>query len=112
MAIQTLEQFQQTFAAKPVEVTLEPFGKDAVFLKPLVSAERDNFEASVVGVDGKRNLVNLRARLVSLCWCDKDGKPIGSAKQIGGLRADLVGALFDEIRSMNNMDSDEEAGKD
>ena len=113
--IQTLEQFQATFASEPVEVKLEQFGKDAVFyLKPLVSTDRDNFEASVVGVDGKRNLANLRARLVSLCWCDAEGKPIGSAKQIGGLRADLVGALFDEIRSMNGMDSDdvEEAGKD
>ena len=114
MAIQTLEQFQQTFAAQPVEVTLEPFGKDAVFLKPLISADRDSFEASVVGVDGKRNLANLRARLVSLCWCDKDGKPIGNPKQIGGLRADLIGALFNEIRTMNCMDTDdvEEAGKD
>ena len=113
MAIQSLEQFQQTFAAKPVEVTLEPFGKDAVFLKPLVSADRDNFEASVVGVDGKRNLANLRARLVSLCWCNEEGKPIGTPKQIGELLADLVGALFDEIRSMNGMDTDdvEEAGK-
>jgi len=114
-AIQTLEQFQQTFASKPVEVSLEQFGKDAVFyLKPLTSVDRDNFEASVVGVDGKRNLLNLRARLVALCWCDKDGKPIGSSKDIGNLRADLVGAIFDEVRHMNGMDADdvEEAGKD
>src|SRR6056300_2114874 len=69
--IQTLEQFQKTFGVEPVEVTLEEFGKDATFfLKPLKSADRDNFEASVVGIDGNRNLLNLRARLVSLAWCD------------------------------------------
>ena len=116
MTIQSLEQFQSTFAAKPVEIKLEQFGKDAVFyLKPLISSDRDNFEASVVGQgDGKRNLLNLRARLVALCWCDKSGKPIGSPKQVGDLRADLIGALFDEIRTMNGMDQDdvEEAGKD
>ena len=115
MAIQSLKQFQTTFAAKPVEIKLEQFGKDAIFyLKPLLSSERDNFEASVVGVDGKRNLLNLRARLVSLCWCDKDGKPIGSSAEIGKLRADLIGALFDEVRTINGMDADdaEEAGKD
>ena len=94
--IQTLEQFQKTFGSEPVKVTLEQFGKDAIFfLKPLKSADRDNFEASVVGVDGKRNLLNLRARLVALAWCDETGNTIGSAKQIGELRSDLVNALFD-----------------
>lgn len=115
MAIQTLAQFQSSFGSKPVEVKLEQFGKDAVFyLKPLTSADRDNFEASVVGIDGKRNLLNLRARLVALCWCNEEGKPIGSAKEIGTLRADLVGALFDEIRHQNGMDADDidDAGKD
>ena len=113
MSIQSLEQFQTTFANKPVEVVLEQFGTDAIFyLKPLVSVDRDNFEASVVGVDGKRNLLNLRARLLALCLCDKEGKALGSAKQIGALRADLVGALFNEVRRHNGMDADdvEEAG--
>ncbi|MDB4312008.1 hypothetical protein N9937_01130 [bacterium] len=115
--IQTLEMFQKTFGSEPVKVDLEQFGKDATFyLKPLKSSDRDNFEASVVGVDGKgRNLLNLRARLVSLAWCDETGKPIGSAKQIGDLRSDLINALFDEVRRLNGMETDEEveeAGKD
>ena len=113
MAIQSLEQFQSTFGSAPIEIKLEQFGKDAVFyIKPLTSAARDHFEASVVGVDGKRNLENLRARLVALCWCDKEGKPVGTAKQIGDLRADFVSKLFDEIRAANGMDADDEAGKD
>jgi hypothetical protein len=110
MTIQTLAEFQTSFGSKPIEVNLsEKFGKDAVFyLKPLVSMERDAFEASVVGNEKSgRNLNNLRAKLVALCWCDKAGKPVGTAKEIGTLRADLVGGLFDEIRSINGMDSDE-----
>lgn len=114
--IQTLEQFQKTFGSEPVEITLEQFGKDAkFFLKPLRSVDRDNFESSVVGTDGNRNLLNLRARLVALAWCDAEGKPIGSAKQIGELRTDLIEALFDHIRALNGMETEDEindAGKD
>jgi len=115
MTIQSLEQFQSTFASEPVEITLKDFGKEAVFyIKPLASVDRDNYEASIVGLDGKRNLLNLRARLVALCWCNEKGVPIGKPAEIGKLRADLVGALFDEIRHLNGMDADEvdEAGKD
>ena len=117
--IQSLKEFQANFAAQPVEVNLSEFARDGafsdvtVFLKPLTSRDRDNFEASVVGMDGHRDLANLRARLVSLCWVSEDGKRIGSEDDVGELRADFVGAMFDAVRRMNGMDSDdiEEAGK-
>lgn len=118
MAIQSLEQFRSNFGSRPVEVELPQFAKEgesfSVFLRPLKSRDRDNFEASIVGVDGKRDLHNLRARLVALCWCDEEGKPIGSEDEVGELRADFIGALFDKVRELNGMDSDdvEEAGKD
>ena len=118
MTFQTLSEFQSTFASAPVEVELEQFAKDGkpftVFLKPLTSKDRDNFEASVVGVDGKRDLSNLRARLVSRCLVDEKGKPIGTANQIGDLDAEFVGAVFNAVRTMNGMDTDDvaEAGKD
>ena len=116
MAIQSLADFQQTFSCAPVEVEIKVPGKDAlsVFLKPLTSAQRDRFEASVVGVDGKRDLSNLRARLVADCLVDAKGKPIGNAKDLGELDARLVGELFDAVRRLNGMDDDavEEAGKD
>ena len=115
--IQSLAEFQTTFAPKPVEVEVKVPGKDAcvtVYLKPLTSAQRDRFEASVVGVDGKRDLSNLRARLVSDCLVTETGKPVGDAKAIGELSALLVGALFEEVRKLNGMDAEavEEAGKD
>ena len=118
MAFQTLDQFRSNFGSEPVEVELQQFAKDgafSIFLKPLTSRARDNFEASVVGVNGERDLHNLRARLVAECLCDEKGKPIGSADEIGELSAEFVGAVFDEVRHMNGMDdidSVDEAGKD
>ena len=116
MTIQSLAEFQSTFACKPVEVDVEVDGETiAVYLKPLTSAQRDAFEASIVGIDGKsRDLSNLRARLVADCLVNADGKPVGSAKAIGDLDARLVGALFEKVRELNGMDGDdsvEEAGK-
>jgi len=118
MTIRSLDEFRSTFGTDAVEVEVK-FGKEAAFsiyLKPLTSAARDAFEASVVGAEGKRNLDNLRARLVAGCWVDDQGKPIGTAKQIGEMRADAVGAIFDKVRELNGMDADvaavEEAGND
>lgn len=116
MTIQSLQEFQSTFGTAPVEVDIQ-LGKEApfsVYLKPLTSAERDAFEASIVGDQGKRNLSNLRARLVAFCWVNAEGKAIGQADEIGSLRADVVGALFEKVRELNGMDADdvEEAGKD
>ena len=113
--IQSLDAFRSSFGSEPVETEIR-FGKDAVFsvfLKPLTSRDRDNFEASVVGVDGHRDLHNLRARLVAKCLVDEEGKPIGSEDEIGDLSAQFVGAVFDKVRELNGMDADdvEEAGK-
>ena len=115
MAIQSLEQFRQNFGSEPVEVELPQFATDgafSIFLKPLSSRDRDSFEASVVGIDGHRDLQNLRARLVSKCWVNEKGKPIGSEDEVGELRADFIGAIFDEVRKLNGMDAEEETGKD
>lgn len=111
MALQSLAEFQSTFTCVPVEVEIKIKGMDAftVYLKPLTSAQRDAFEASVVGKEGKdRDLRNLRARLVADCLVDETGKPVGNAKDLGDLDARLVGELFDEVRKLNGMDMDDE----
>jgi len=108
MAIQSLQDFQSSFGMDPVEVEIQ-FGKDAAFsilLKPLSAKARDRFEASVVGDKGKNNLANLRARLVAECWVNGEGKPIGTADQIGEQRADMIAAIFDKVRELNGMDKD------
>jgi hypothetical protein len=121
---QLLQQFQSVFGTEAVRVEFSEFAKDGAFsskhtkalkdagfsciyLKPLSSEARDGFEASIVGNDGKsRNMANLRARLVSVCWVDEDGKPVGTAKEIGGLRADLIGALFLKVQELNGMNQE------
>jgi len=108
MAIQTLKDLQTSYGMDPVEVEIQ-FGTEAAFsilLKPLSASARDAFEASVIGEKGKNNLANLRARLVYKCWVDETGKPVGSADEIGAMRADLIAAVFDKVRQLNGMDKD------
>lgn len=108
MAIQSLEEFQSTYSMDPVEVEVAPDKGDpfSVYLKPLSATDRDRFEASIIGVKGKNNLENLRARLVEKCWVNAEGQPIGTAEQIGKQRADIVSAIFDKVRELNGMDKD------
>lgn len=107
MTIQTLQEFQTTFGMDPIEVQVTAGEVEfSIFLKPLSSKDRDAFEASVVGVKGKTNLDNLRARLVQKCWVDGEGKSIGTEAQIGAQRADVIAAIFEKVRELNGMDKD------
>jgi hypothetical protein len=119
MAKQTLAAFQKAFGIEPVEVPIDKkFAKacpfKVLYFRPLTSRQRDAFEASVVGVDSKRDLFNLRARLVFNCWVDEDGNKIGTVNDVGDtIAAEFVGYLFDEVRRLNGMDEDVvESGKD
>ena len=129
--MQSLKAFQTVFKVEPVRVEYSEFAKDgaiaqsvkalqkegldAIYLKPLTSEHRAGFEASIVGIDGKkRDMSNLYARYVSLCWVDEEGKLMGTAKEIGQLRADLVAEIFEKVQKINGVKTDaiEEAGKD
>jgi hypothetical protein len=95
----------------------ETLAKEGSFyLKPLLSGARDEFEASVVGKkEGEKDLLLLRAKLVSLCWCKKNGEAMGSPKQLGGqMRSDLINDLFVEAQDMNGIGPKDvdEAGED
>ena len=81
----------------------------------LTSSERDSFESSLLETDGKRDLSNLRARLVGKCAVDEDGKRLFSDKEVkllGEKSADVMGRLFTECQEMNGFDVEvEEAEK-
>ena len=68
-----------------------------VRVRAITAAERDAFETSVVGDGkGKRNLVNLRARLVALAIVDEGGQRLFSdaeAEALGG----KSGAAMDRV---------------
>jgi len=129
--MQSLKAFQSVFKVEPVRIEYAEFAKDgaiaqavealqaegldAIFLKPLTSQQRAGFESSIVGPDGKkRDMQNLYARYVALSWVDEEGKLMGTAKEIGQLRADLVAELFEKVQRLNGVKTEdiEEAGKD
>ena len=131
--MQSLKAFQTAFKVEPVRFEFSDFAKDGAFsspevvdalkaegidhvlLKPLTSEQRAAFEASIVGKDGKsRDMSNLYARYVAMCWVDEEGKPMGTPKEIGALRADLVADIFEKVQEVNGVhkDSIEDAGKD
>ena len=130
--MQSLSAFQSVFKVEPVRIEYSEFAKDgaiasavealqaegldAIYLMPLTSEKRAAFEASIVGKDGKqRDMANLYARYVNLSWVDgPEGKPLGTAKEIGALRADLVAEIFEMVQKINGVktDSVDEAGKD
>jgi len=109
MSIKTYEEVLSMFPLTPAEVEIQVRDNPTfnILLKPLTSAERDAFEASVVGVKGKTELLNLRARLVQKCWVTPEGKPVRSAQDMGNeARSDLAVVLFDKVRELNGMDKD------
>jgi len=129
--MQSLKAFQTVFKVEPVRIEYSEFAKDGaiaqsikalkaegldcIYLKPLTSEHRAGFEASIVGSDGKqRNMSNLYARYVALCWVDDEGKSMGTAKEVGQLRADLVAEIFEKVQAINGVKTDavDEAGKD
>jgi hypothetical protein len=118
MPIQSLAEFRQTFICEPVKVELtgEGYPPFECYLKPMTSRDRDAYEASVAGIDGKRDLDNLRARLVAKCLCDESGDLIcKNAKHegiLGGLPSIVIRDLFERAAELNGMEALEEAGKD
>jgi len=130
MASNTLSKFRAVFSTEPVRIEYKELAKDgfkpadikalkaeglsAIFLKPLTSAQRADLEASVAGFgDAKKDAHNLYARFVAPCWCEEDGKNLGTAAEIGQLRSDLVAAIFRQVSKLNGMGAEgvEDAGK-
>lgn len=67
-----------------------------VRVRSLSGAERDRFEASIIGENTKnkrRNLANLRARLVALTVVDAEGKPLFRPNDVEALGKKSAAAL-------------------
>ena len=78
-----------------------------VRIKTMTGLERDNFEASLFeGKTGseKANLRNLRAKLLSLCLVDKEGKRLFGDREVDALGAKSAKALdrlYDAAQKLN-----------
>lgn len=80
-----------------------PEWSGSVCVRGLTARERDQFEASV-GIAA--NLDNLRARLVVLTACDKEGKRIftdADTEELGEKNSQAVDRLFEVARKMSGM---------
>lgn len=98
------------------EVVEVPEWGGKVRVKGLTGEERDQFEASVIGENTKnkrRNLGNLRARLVAMAVVDGEGKALfkrGDIPALGRKSAAALDRVFEkamELSGMRDEDIDE-----
>lgn len=119
----------QVFAAEDREYAEVPTpewadgDEDAgIRLQSLSGRERDKFEASMTEAKGngkmRRNLDNLRARLIALCAVNEDGslmfKSSGQVEMLGNKNVKPLQRLFDKCQELSGMSDDdvEELTKD
>jgi hypothetical protein len=96
-----------------LEKVIVPEWGRAVWVRTLSGRERDLFEEQSLVSKGKRkevSLQNIRARLVVLCACTEDGKPIfqrDDAMQLGDKSAKALDRVFTVAQRLNGItDSD------
>lgn len=80
----------------PRELVAVPEWGGEVYVRCLTAAERDDWEASVVQMEGnktKANLANLRAKLVARTACDDEGARIFEDADVAALGAKSAAAL-------------------
>lgn len=84
-----------------------------VFVRGMTGSERDAFEASVVDIRGssqKINMVNVRAKLVSLTICDEDGNRLfedADVIELGKKSALALQRLFDTAQRLSGLSNDD-----
>lgn len=93
---------------KHVDVDVPEWG-GTVRVRMMTGSERDAFEAGTVIRQGKKveaNLVNIRARLVSLCAIDENGVRLFSEADVEALAAKsgaALGRLFEACQKLNGL---------
>lgn len=84
----------------------------AVRVVGLTGAERDRFEASVVGNGKQMQLSNLRARLIAMCVVDESGERLFGTADVGALGNKSAAALervFSAAQRLSGLSEDDVA---
>ena len=108
MALLTLDQILEAEDRATRVVPMPEWGGD-VRITVMSGADRDAFEASLLPEkNGKPSakMQNFRARLISKCLVDEEGKclvPPAKVEQLGKKSASALSRLFDECRELNGM---------
>jgi hypothetical protein len=83
----------------------------AVYVRTMTGAERDSFEAQILGDDYKeRNYRNVRATLCSLTIVDEDGKRLFSDAEVtklGAKSAAAIDRIFNVAQRLNGLSKDD-----
>jgi len=88
---------------KTETVSVPEWGGD-VSIRTITGAERDSYEAGIIGSGKKKNLQNLRAKLCAKCLVDEDGTRLFSDAEIlalGGKSAKPLDRIFDAAQKLN-----------
>lgn len=114
----TREQIKAKRGVMPRESLVVPeLGEDPIFVSKLSASGRDRFEQMVTGGNtGSVDLLNIRARFLTLVCTDENGKLLfeeADAEWIGELDTDIVQKIAEKGFAMNgiNVDAVEEAAK-
>lgn len=96
-----------------IEEVVIPEWEGSVFVRGMTGAERDAFESSVVDIRGtsqKINMLNVRAKLVSLTTCDEDGNRLfedADVIELGKKSASALQRIFDVAQRLSGLTKDE-----
>lgn len=110
MALLSRDDILKAEDRKYETIPVPEWGGD-VRLRTLTGRERDEFEASTVETNKKgqqrANLVNIRARLVSLCLVDDDGNRMFTERRdiilLGEKSAAALERVFSKCNEMNGL---------
>lgn len=113
MALLSKEAILAADDRKTEDVSVPEWGGE-VRIRALSGRERDEFETSMVKLNGNKreeNFDNLRARLVSLCVVDENNKRLfrgdKDVTQLGNKSAAALQRVFEAAQKLNGM-SDED----
>lgn len=107
MALLSRDQILDAKDMKTVDVSVPEWGGE-VRIRMLSGTERDAFEASMIEMkkDGsqKRNVENVRARLVALCIVNEQGETMfnrADIRMLGNKSAAALQRVFDACNELN-----------
>lgn len=95
------------------EVVNVPEWNGEVKVRSLTGTERDEFESSLFeakGADVKRNMANMRAKLLALCMVGANNERLFSSKDIealGGKSAKALDRIFSIAQKLNGIGAQE-----
>ncbi len=81
-----------------------------VYVRTMTAQERDDFEQSTLGEDGRPSMGNIRARLAVCTVVDEDGNRLfedGDAEALGRKSASAVNRIFEVAQRLNRLRADD-----